>query len=150
MLQEVKDELRQNPNLAYGYANAFQKRGYPGIAIELFETAEEKRSNSNYLYQKALLYGEVGDIKKMYAAYVDMVESQASYLNTVKQLLGRAMQGETDSENTQYLKETLIKRIQDGGPETLNELLVFIFIKEKNFSGAFTQLKALDKRTVWQ
>ena len=147
LVDNILQRVEKNAGLSYGFANAFQKRGYPKIALEIYQTAERIMPNSNYVYQKALLYGELGDIKKMYESYVEMVEMQPTYLSTVQQLLGWALQEDVDEENLTYLKELLIQRIQAGGPETLNELLVFIFIKEKNFGGAFTQLKALDRRS---
>ena len=147
LVEDILERVEKNPGFSYGFANAFQRSGYPRIALEIYQTAERVMPNSNYVYQKALLYGELGDIKSMYESYVEMVELQPTYLATVKQLLGRALQEDADEENLSYLKELLIQRIQAGGPETLNELLVFIFIKEKNFSGAFTQLRALDKRS---
>lgn len=147
LVEEVLDEVDKQPSLAYGYANAFQKKGYPEIALAVYEAGERQMPNANFDYQKALLYGELGDIKRMYTMYVEMVERTPTYLSTVKQLLGRALREETTSENSDYLKEILIQKIQDGGPETMNELLIFVFIQEKNFSGAFLQLKALDRRT---
>lgn len=142
LLQDVRDR----PSLAYGYANAFQKNGYPRIALEIYEIGEQQMPNANFDYQKAMLYGELGDIQRMYATYVDMVERTPTYLPSVKQLLGRALREDSSPENADFLKQTLIQRIQDGGPETMNDLLVFVFIQEENFSGAFIQLKALDRR----
>lgn len=147
LVADILERVERNAGLSYGFANAFQKKGYPRIALQIYQTAEQVMPNSNYVYQKALLYGELGDIKNMYQSYVEMVELQPTYLANVEQLLGRALQEDVDEENLNFLKQLLIERIQAGGPETLNELLVFIFIKEKNFSGAFTQLKALDKRS---
>lgn len=146
LVDGLLNDIKNNPSLAYGYANAFQKDGYPAIALEMYELAESNMPNANFDYQKAILYGELGDIKKMYATYVDMVERTPTYLSSVKQMLARALREESSTENSDYLKETLIKKIQDGGPQTMNELLVFVFIQEGNFSGAFMQLKALDKR----
>ncbi len=143
---EILEAIDQNPSLAYGFANAFQQRGYPKIALKIYERAELQQRGQNFDYQKALLYGELGDIEKMYSAYVEMIERQPSFLNTVKQLLGRDFQNGYSPEDIEKLKKLLIKKIQNGGPETLNELLIYIYIKEKNFRGAFTQLKALDKR----
>lgn len=147
LVEEVLQEVEERPAMAYGYANAFQKKGYPEIALAVYEAGERNMPNANYDYQKALLYGELGDIKKMYSMYVEMVERTPNYLSTVKQLLGRALREETSTENSDYLKTVLIQKIQDGAPETMNELLIFVFIQEKNFSGAFLQLKALDRRT---
>lgn len=145
-VDEIRGRLNASPGMAYGFANAFQKKGYPKIALEVYELAEARMPGSNFDYQKALLYGELGDVKSMYAAYVRMVVRTPNYLNTVKQLMARALNEETSFENTDYMKELIIKEIQAGGPSTLNELLVFIYIREGNFRGAFTQLKALDKR----
>ena len=146
LVDDLLEDITKKPSLAYSYANAFQKKGYPRIALEIYEIGEEQMPNANFDYQKALLYGEIGDIKRMYAAYVEMVERTPTYMPSVKQLLSRALREEGSSDNTEYLKEILIQKIQDGGPSTMNELLVFVFIQEKNFSGAFIQLKALDRR----
>ncbi len=146
-VENILENVSDNPGLAYTYADAFQKKGFPKIALEIYETAERKLPAATFDYQKALLYGELGDVKKMYATYVDMVERSPNYLNTVKQLLGRALGEEQSSENSDYLKQVLIERIQQGGSENMNDLLIFIFIQERNFNGAFIQLKALDRRT---
>src|SRR5690606_8682419 len=96
-------------------------------------------------YQKALLYGELGDLQKMYSMYVSMVEKTPTYLPTIKSLISQGMSQGGES-SMDFLKELLIRRIQEGGPETMNDLLVHVFIQEQNFRGAFTQLRALDKR----
>lgn len=146
-VENILENVNDNPGLAYGYADAFQKRGFPKIALEIYETAERRLPGSSYDYQKALLYGELGDIKKMYTTYVEMVERSPNYLNTVKQLLGRAINEESSGDNSDFLKQLLVEKIQQGGSENLNDLLIFIFIQEKNFNGAFIQLKALDRRS---
>lgn len=145
-VDDLMKSVEENPGLAFGYANAFQQRGFPKIALEIYETAERVMPASSFDYQKALLYGELGDVKRMYTTYVDMVERSPSYMSTVKQLLGRALQEEESMENSDFLKELLIGRIQKGSSENLHELLIFILIQEKNFNGAFIQLKALDRR----
>lgn len=146
LMEEILEKVNRNPGLAYGFGKAFQEQGYPQNALRVYQEAESRSKSVNFDYQKALLYGELGDIRKMYETYVEMVAGRPDYLPTVKQLLGRAIMEDDDSENSEYLTQLLIRKIQQGGPESLNELLVFVFIKEKNLSGAFTQLKALDKR----
>ncbi len=147
VVEDILENVNDNPGLAYSYAETFQKKGFPKIALEIYETAERRLPASSFDYQKAMLYGELGDVKKMYTTYIDMVERSPNYLNTVKQLLGRALSEEQTNENSEYLKQTLIERIQKGGSDNMNDLLIFIFIQEKNFNGAFIQLKALDRRT---
>lgn len=146
-VDDLLNDVRKNPGLAFNYANAFQKRGFPKVALQMYQTAEEVRPSSSYDYQKALLYGELGEVQKMYTTYVEMIERSPNYMGTIKQLLGRALQEEQTTENSDYLKELLIEKIQKGGSENLNELLIFILIQEKNFNTAFIQLKALDRRS---
>ncbi len=145
VVKELKKKVENNPSLAYSAGDALQKRGYPRIALEVYDLAQSVNPGMNLDYQKAQLYGELGDIKKMYSMYVDMVERTPNYLASVKRLIAQGMTG-FESSNTEFLKELIIKKIQAGGPQTMNELLIYVYIQEKNFRGAFTQLKALDKR----
>ena len=149
-LEKLTDEMngiiRNNPGRAYNLSKAFQDRGYPQQALNFYLLAEKINPNLNFTYQKALLYGELGEIKKMFGTYVEMVERNPSYMSTVKTLLSRALTDDVQEENVSYLKETIIKRLQQTGMQRLQELLVHVFIQEKNFSGAFTQLKALERR----
>ena len=144
-VDEIKNRIKANPSLAFSAGASLQKRGYPKIALEIFEMAEAANPAMNFDYQKAQLYGELGEIKRMYDMYVSMVIRSPNYISTVKTLIGQGIKGFED-ENTDYLKEMLIKKIQDGAPGTINELLIYVYIQEKNFRGAFTQLKAIDRR----
>lgn len=144
-VKQIEAGIKKNPSLAYSAANSLQKRGYPEIAIEVFDLAQSVNPNLNFDYQRAQLYGELGQIQKMYEMYVAMVERTPNYLASVKTLIAQGMSGFEES-NTDYLKELLIRKIQEGGPSTMNELLIHVYIQEKNFRGAFTQLKAIDRR----
>ncbi|MEQ9262309.1 MAG: tetratricopeptide repeat protein [Owenweeksia sp.] len=145
-MEEMKKRVQANPSLAYGAGNALQKKGYPKLALEIYELAETRNPGMQFDYQKALLYGELGDLQNMYRMYVEMVMRSPSYLPSVKNLIAQGITEGEEDENIQFLKEQIITKIQEGGPRTMNDLLVFVYIQEKNFRGAFTQLKALDRR----
>ncbi len=146
LMETILERIRQNPSLAYMYGKQFSDRGFPKQALEVYLKAEEQNNRMNFDYQKALLYGELGDIQKMYTMYVALLERSGSYLNTVKILLTRALNNQGDDENITYLQELLVQKIQAGGPPVLNELLIHLFVEQENFSGAFTQLRALYSR----
>ncbi|MGB0176723.1 MAG: tetratricopeptide repeat protein [Owenweeksia sp.] len=145
-MDEMRKRIRVNPSLAYGAGNALQKKGYPQLALEMYELAEAENPGMQFDYQKALLYGELGDLQNMYRMYVEMVMRSPSYLPSVKNLIAQGITEGEEDENIQFLKEQIITKIQNGGPPTMNDLLIFVYIQEKNFRGAFTQLKALDRR----
>ena len=146
-MNQLDERIERNPGLAYNVSRVFQERGYPGEALRLLLKAEKVNPRMNFAYQKALLYGELGQIKNMFATYVEMVERSPNYLSTVKTLLSRALNGEIATENLDYLKQLLIEKIQKTGNRNFQDLLIHVFIQEKNFRGAFTQLQALDRRS---
>lgn len=143
--KQLKSKVEQNPNYAFTASQALQKKGYPERALEVFDLAQSINPNYNFDYQRAQLYGELGEVNKMYEMYVSMLVRSPNYLNSVKNLISQGIAG-FDQNHTDYLKELLIREIQSGGPSTLNDLLIHVYIQEENFSGAFTQLKALDRR----
>ncbi len=145
-MDEIRKRVQANPSMAYSAGNALQQKGYPTLALQVYELAETQNPGMNFDYQKALLYGELGDLQNMYNMYVEMVLRSPSYLPSVKNLIAQGINNGETNENIQFLKERIITKIQEGAPRTMNDLLVFVYIQEKNFRGAFTQLKALDRR----
>lgn len=147
LLEQLEEEISRNPGLAYAYGKAFSDRGYPEVALRVYQSALKRNPNMNFAYQMALLYGEMGDIQSMYGMYIKMVEKSPGYLSTVKMLLARSIDSERpDDPNLQFLKKELIQKIQAGAPKHFNDLLIHIYSQEKNFAAAFNQLKALDRR----
>jgi tetratricopeptide (TPR) repeat protein len=143
---DLKNTIYKNPNYAYAAGNDLQRRGLAQEALDVYELAEEIRPGFNFKYQKAVLYGELGNVRKMYEMYVDLLEVSPNYLNSIKQILGRNYQNTESLPEGDYLKQLLIERIQAGTSNTLNQLLIFIFIQEEAYSQAFVQLRSLDKR----
>lgn len=143
--KELQSKVRSNPSFAFSGATALQKRGYPNLALDVYDLAQEINPQYNFDYQRAQLYGELGQVNRMYEMYVSMLKRTPNYLASVKNLISQGIAG-FDQIHTDYLKELLIVEIQGGGPSTLNDLLIHVYIQEENFAGAFTQLKALDKR----
>ena len=146
LMEELVEKMNANPNLAYSFGDAFQKKGYPNLALQIYEAAEAVSGSVNFDYQKSQIFGELGQIESMYSMYVKMVVQNPNYMPTIKQLLGMSFNQGIIDEQVGFFTELLVKEIQAGGPATLNELLVFVFIRQENYTGAFLQLKALDKR----
>lgn len=138
--------IERSPGQAYAYGKALSDRGYSKRALQVYEKALEGNPQMNFDYQMALLYGEMGDIPAMHQMYLQMVERTPGYLPTVKTLLSQSISPGEENPNLEILKESIIKKIQDGAPQRFNELLIHIFSQEENFRAAFTQLRALDRQ----
>lgn len=140
------ETIERSPGQAYAYGKALSDRGYSKRALQVYEKALEGNPQMNFDYQMALLYGEMGDIPAMHQMYLQMVERTPGYLPTVKTLLSQSISPGEENPNLEILKESIIKKIQDGAPQRFNELLIHIFSQEENFRAAFTQLRALDRQ----
>jgi len=68
-------------------------------------------------------------------------------VRTVQNYLSRSIDFEDDFEKVNILKEELLIRIQkDPSNEYYSEMLIWLYLQKKQFSGAVIQAKALDKR----
>lgn len=146
LMSEFFEIIDRSPGQSYAYGKALSDRGYAQRALDIYQYALEANSNMNFDYQMALLYGELGDIPSMHQMYLQMVERTPGYLPTVKMLLAQSIEPGSQNENLDLLKQSIIKRIQDGAPQRFHELLIHIYSQEENFRAAFTQLRALDRQ----
>lgn len=120
----------------YEYAEQVYKKGkneLKGLYTFSFELA------NIYFYQRK--YGE------MINEYLDILEINDMYLQNVQNRLQSAIQNDIDNSVTELLKKNLIKRIQKSGSNIIfNEMLIWLFIQERDFKNALIQVKALDSR----
>lgn len=143
---EVFSIIDQRPNMAYGVSNAFSEYGFYSEALEAFQRAEAANPNMVFHFQKAMIYADMGDTKNMYTSYLDMLDANASYYNSVLSMLRQSISADASSESNILLKELIVQKIQSTGNPLFNNMLVWVLIQEKSFSAAYIQLKALDKR----
>lgn len=100
-----------------------------------------------YSFELADVYNTKGDKLAMINEYLDVLETQDSYIQQVQNALQTSFGNEADSKQNQLLKTELLKRIGKNPDKTiLSELLIWMQIQQKDFEGAFIQAKALDKR----
>lgn len=125
------------------------------IAIKQYDYAiltylrGRKMSENDYPYSFELadVYAIKGDKMAMINEYLDVLESQDSYIQSVQNALQTSFGNEADSKQNELLKGELLKRIAKNPDKTiLSELLIWMQIQQKDFEGAFVQAKALDKR----
>lgn len=125
------------------------------IAIKQYDYAiatylrGRKMSENDYpfSFELADVYAIKGDKMAMINEYLDVLESQDSYIQSVQNALQTSFGNEADAKQNELLKAELLKRIAKNPDKTiLSELLIWMQIQQKDFEGAFIQAKALDKR----
>jgi tetratricopeptide (TPR) repeat protein len=97
--------------------------------------------------EMAAIYQHKGDVVAMIGEYLDILEFGDSYLQSVQNSLQTSFGAEGDAKKNDIIKSQLLKRVQQNPDRTVySELLVWMFMQQKEFDAAFTQIKALDKR----
>jgi tetratricopeptide (TPR) repeat protein len=129
-------------------ANAFLAIKQYDYAISAYLKGR-KISDTNYpfSFELADVYKMKDDKLAMINEYLDVLEINDSYIQSVQNALQTSFGNEADSRQNEILKTELLKRIQRNTDKTiLSELLIWIQIQQKDWEGVFVQGKALDKR----
>ncbi len=129
-------------------ANAFVAIRQYDYAISTYLKGRKiSQTNYPYSFELADVHKAKGDKLAMINEYLDVLETQDSYLQTVQNALQTSFSNEADSKQNELLKTELLKRIGRNPDKTiLSELLIWMQIQQKDWEGAFVQAKALDKR----
>ena len=144
--EQVLGKVDENPGRVYPITKLFENRQLFREALAAYERAEQQNPNLNFHYQKAQLYGELGDIQNVYSELLILVDKYPAYLDNIRGIFSQSLSDDPNDPTNVYLKEQILARIQASNNPVFTELLVWVFIQERNFSGAFRQLKALDLR----
>jgi tetratricopeptide (TPR) repeat protein len=135
-----------NPNFGYGIGYKFQKYTLLDHALDAYSKAMKLNPDLDYNYQMAHIYGEQGDIERMYAAYLELIRrgrsSKANILRNIDSFISEDPVG----ENALILKKLLLQKAQKDPDLLWNELLSWLFVQQKQYQSAYSQEKALYQR----
>jgi tetratricopeptide (TPR) repeat protein len=139
--------LNERPNYAYNVGKAFEEYSLLDEAANTYEIAMGLDPNLNFKPQLARIYGEQGDLEKMFNTYLDLIESNPSYRSISQRNFSLYVTEDPNNEANDILRKTLLKRLQENPAILYNELLSWLFIQQKEYKKAFIQEKAIYKRT---
>ncbi len=145
-LAELDPFLERNPGVAYQLGQSLSSYGLFDLAIQVYSRAQEYAPNMNFSYQKAIAYAEMGDIESMFDEYLEMIDANPSYLNSIKSNLSRSVTSDPYNEVNRMIRTALLKKISTNDNEAFVEMLIWLYLQEGNYSMAFRQYKALEKR----
>ena len=145
--QEALALIDQNPNSAYIIGSTFQKYNKLDEAITAYEKGMTLNPKSNFDIQLARLYGEQGNIEKMFNSYLDLVNKNPQYMITANRNIEQFISEDPYNDGNVILKTLLLKRLQQDPKVLYNEMLSWLFIQQKEYKKAFLQEKAVYLRT---
>lgn len=132
----------------FAVAKAFAAIKQYDYAIEAYQKGRRITQNDYpYSFELADVYAAKGDKQGMINEYLDVLDKDDSYIQSVQNSLQTSFGNEADTKQNDLLKTELLRRITRRPDKTIfSELLIWMQIQQKDFDGAFTQAKALDKR----
>ncbi|HEY0029220.1 MAG TPA: tetratricopeptide repeat protein [Bacteroidia bacterium] len=129
-------------------ANSFISiRQYDHAISTYLKGRKISQNNYPFSFELADVYNTKGDKLAMINEYLNVLEIQDSYIQSVQNGLQTSFSNDADQKQNELLKTELLKRISKNPDKTiLSELLIWMQIQQKDWEGAFIQAKALDKR----
>jgi len=129
-------------------ANAFINANETDRALEAYQRGGRMLPDGQgFDYEIAGLYGTKGDTPKMVGAYMDLLTVNEGYIQAVQNALSRSLDLAVADARSEVLRTELLRRIQrDPQRAIFPELLIWMYIQQKDLNAAFVQSKALDRR----
>jgi tetratricopeptide (TPR) repeat protein len=141
--------MREDQNGVRSLANAFQKNDELDRALAVYQRGQKALRTDDFAfhYEIAQLHAAKGDIPAMISAYMDLIGSNPSYLQSVQNGLARYIDFTKQDERTAMLRTELLRHAQKDPDNTIfQEMLIWQYLQQKDLTGAFVQSKAMDKR----
>ncbi|MBN2669069.1 MAG: tetratricopeptide repeat protein [Bacteroidales bacterium] len=146
------DQLGDSRTDAINLANAFISQQEFGYAEQTYLKAKKlSKGQYSYTFELANVYYYARQYDKMIDQYLDLLSEGDQYIQSVQNRLQAVIYNQDDGSLNQLLKDELIRRIQkEKDSQIYSELLIWLYLQEKNFKAAYRQTVAIDKRNKEQ
>ena len=140
--------IRADQSSVRSVANHFQRVEELDLALQAYERGQRMMNDEvGFQFEIASLHAQKGDVPKMITAYMDLLATNEAYIQSVQNALSRFLDFSVADARTEALRTELLRRIQRDPSRTIfQELLIWLYIQQKDLTAAFIQSKALDKR----
>lgn len=146
LYKEAIDYIDEKPTYVYSVAKKFEDHSLLDEAIQVYDKGKILMPEKNYSIQLARIYGDQGNIEKMFENYIEYIAYRPNYINNIKRAVSDFISENKDNENNVYLRRLLLKKIQQEPNPYWYELLSWLYVQEKAYNKSFIQEKALYKR----
>lgn len=144
--QQALQSIDERTSNVYAVARSFQNHSLLDEAIASYEKAMLLKPDYNFDIQLAQIYGEQGNIEKMFTSYINFVEDKPGNVRDIKRAVNDFISDDATNENNILLRKILLKKMQQEPNILWNELLSWLFIQQKDFKKSFLQEKAIFNR----
>ena len=145
---EVLKHIQPSRNNVVDVANKFSGINEYDYAIEAYEQGKKMMKGAySFNFEIASIYGAQGNYEKMVDEYLELLEVNPGYKQTIQNALNRTLNFEENEEHAELIRKRLLQKVQKN-PNNIhyNEMLIWFYMQKEDFKGAYIQAKALDKR----
>lgn len=137
--------LDKSPVNALQLATAFLRRDLPDLSISAYIRARKALKSETVFSENLLdLYVLTKRNKELITECFELIKESDEHLEQVKGYLYRVFENKADID---FLKENCLQNIQRfPNRSVFDDLFIWTFIQNRDFSGAFRQSLAIDKR----
>jgi tetratricopeptide (TPR) repeat protein len=141
-LIETGKKDRERAKTAYEALEKYDKYEW---AEKLFlEARKYDNTSDKYALQLTEVYAKLGKKKELLQEAIKLYNKSEDYSEYVKGTLQDEFRTE---DELNFVEETLLAKVQEEpNHRAANELLLWLYMQQKNFLKAFVQAKAIDKR----
>lgn len=144
--QKAISTIDKKASNVFAVARSFQSHSLLNEAVISYEKAAVLNPDFNFNVQLAQIYGEQGNIEKMFNSYLNFAELNPVVVRDVKRAINDFISEDSTNENNILFRKLLLKKNQLEPNILWNQLLSWLFIQQKDFKKAFIQEKAIYKR----
>lgn len=141
----ITDDIRYDNYKTRIAAQYFLNNQLTEFTIIAYKEGRNASNDPNaYSLELANIYRYLNRKEEMVGEYLNYLTVNPAYLNQIRNTMQVSL---TEREDLESLEAILYSKIQsDPENPTFNELLIWVNLQQKNFSGAFIQARALDRR----
>jgi tetratricopeptide (TPR) repeat protein len=144
---EVIALTAQNPTSVIEVFKAFIKQNKSDLAKEVLDRGSKQMPDYPFQLVYADYYHSIGNKSKVIDTYLDLLDRYPEYQEAIQYGLEEKFDFSEDGPDLQDIKSAFLEKIQKPNSRfEFSEMLIWLFLQNKNFSAAFVQVVALDKR----
>jgi tetratricopeptide (TPR) repeat protein len=145
--QKAIDRVGKSSAYAYTIGRSFQQYNLLDEAVITYETALKEKANATFTVEVARIYGEKGELDKMFESYLNLIEKEPKYVYAIKRNFAEFVTEDKENEANQMLRKSLLVKNQQTPDVMYNSLLSWLFTQQKEYQKAFVQERAIYVRS---
>mgnify|MGYP006277917379 CR=1 FL=1 len=145
---DIIENLPRDKFTIRSVASAFKAKRQNDYALKAYRKGREL-FNDPYLFGIYIgrLYDRMGKFEKMFDEYLRLLTADQQKVQQVKYQLQNSLEDDPDNEKSNYFRKALLKKVQqEPDVRVYSEMLLWLFIQQKDFDMALRHTKALDRR----